>query len=212
MKTTFCLSLPECLNSYWSSPLHRAAAYDNRPCTFNPSLIRSLNTLPSRQASRSPSISTSDSILFQLQYVNLFSGLYFFFRWHYFGFDKFRKYCPILYLWNSFGLSDITWVRLFVIVADVEAGLCLGPEGSEVSLGEGGEGGPGPPGGGKDKQSVLSEGRDNMGKDEEDRASRTWWRRNGANRVSGFFLNKIEGILQSWLLNWFWYHVSVSGE
>jgi hypothetical protein len=29
------------------------------------------------------------------------------------------------------------------------------------------------PGGGKDKQSVLSEGRDNMGKDKEDRVTRT---------------------------------------
>jgi hypothetical protein len=49
----------------------------------------------------------------------------------------------------------------------------LGPEGNRVSLGEGGEVGPGPPGSGKDKQSELSEGRDNRGKDEEDRASRT---------------------------------------
>jgi hypothetical protein len=46
----------------------------------------------------------------------------------------------------------------------------LGPEGNGVSLEEGGEGGPGLPGGRKDKQSVLSESRDNMGKDEEDRA------------------------------------------
>jgi hypothetical protein len=38
--------------------------------------------------------------------------------------------------------------------------------------GKGAREGP-PPGGKKDKQSVLSEGRDNMGKDEEDRASRT---------------------------------------
>ncbi len=61
---------------------------------------------------------------------------------------------------------------LEVIVTDMGAGCCLGPEGNVVSWGEGGEGGPGPPGGEKDKQSVLSEGRDNMGKDEEDRASR----------------------------------------
>ncbi len=60
-----------------------------------------------------------------------------------------------------------------LVVPDIEAGHCLGPEGNGVCLGEGGEGGPGPPGGGKDKQSVLSEGRDNMGKDEEDRASWT---------------------------------------
>jgi hypothetical protein len=39
--------------------------------------------------------------------------------------------------------------------------------------GKGVEGGPSPPGGGKDKQSVLSKGRDNMGKDEEDQTSRT---------------------------------------
>ncbi len=56
---------------------------------------------------------------------------------------------------------------------DIEAVCCLGPEGNWVSAGEGGEGGPGPPGGGKDKQSVLSEGRDNMGKDKKDWASRT---------------------------------------
>ncbi len=30
-------------------------------------------------------------------------------------------------------------------VPDIGAGRCLGPEGNEVSLGEGGEGGPGPP-------------------------------------------------------------------
>ncbi len=66
-------------------------------------------------------------------------------------------------------------------------GHCLGPEGNGVSLGEGGKGGPGgPPGGRKDKQSVLSKGRDNMGKDEKDWASHTWWRRISANRVSGF--------------------------
>ncbi len=54
-------------------------------------------------------------------------------------------------------------------------GCCLGPEGNGVSLGleEGGEGGPGSPGGGRDKQSVLSDGRDNMYKDEEGRANRT---------------------------------------
>ncbi len=55
------------------------------------------------------------------------------------------------------------------LVPDVEAGCCYGPEGNGVSLGGGDEGGPGPPGCGKDKQSVLGEGRDNMGKDEEDR-------------------------------------------
>ncbi len=42
-----------------------------------------------------------------------------------------------------------------------------------VCGGWGGGGGPGHPGGGKDKLSVLSEGRDNMGKDKKDRASRT---------------------------------------
>jgi hypothetical protein len=42
---------------------------------------------------------------------------------------------------------------------------CLGPERNGVSLGEGGEGGPGPPGNKEDKQSVLSEGRDNMEKE-----------------------------------------------
>jgi hypothetical protein len=58
-------------------------------------------------------------------------------------------------------------------VPDIEAGCCQGPEGNGVSSGEGGERGPGPPGGGKDKQSVLSKGMDNMDKDEEDRTRRT---------------------------------------
>jgi hypothetical protein len=53
-------------------------------------------------------------------------------------------------------------------VPDMGMGCCLGPEENGVSLGEGGEGGPGCPGDKKDKQSVLREGRDNMGKDEED--------------------------------------------
>ncbi len=39
--------------------------------------------------------------------------------------------------------------------------------------GRGAREGPAPPGGGKDKRSVLSEGRDYMGKDEEDRVSQT---------------------------------------
>ncbi len=55
----------------------------------------------------------------------------------------------------------------------MEAGCCLGPERNGVSLGEGGKGGPSAPGGRKDRQSVLSEGRDKMDKDEEGRASGT---------------------------------------
>ncbi len=55
---------------------------------------------------------------------------------------------------------------------DVGAVHCLGPEGNGVSLGEGGEGGPGPPESKGDKQSVLGEGRGNMEKEEEERASR----------------------------------------
>jgi hypothetical protein len=57
-------------------------------------------------------------------------------------------------------------------VPDTGAGRCLGPKENGVSLGEGGEGGPGPQGGGKDKQLLLSKGRDNMGKEKEDRANR----------------------------------------
>ncbi len=56
---------------------------------------------------------------------------------------------------------------------DVEAGCCLGSEGNGVSGGEGVEGGPGPPERMKDKQSVPNEGRDNMGKDDEDQPSQT---------------------------------------
>ncbi len=55
----------------------------------------------------------------------------------------------------------------------MRAGCCLGPEGNGVSLGEGmGQGGPSPPGGGRDKQPVISEGRGNMDKDEEDGENR----------------------------------------
>jgi hypothetical protein len=56
--------------------------------------------------------------------------------------------------------------------ARMRAGRCLGPEGNGVSLGEGGEGGPGPPRNKEDKQSVLSEGRGNIEKEEEERAGR----------------------------------------
>jgi hypothetical protein len=59
-----------------------------------------------------------------------------------------------------------------ITVPDMGAGSCLRPEGNGVSLGKGGEGGPGPPRDREDKQSVLSEGRDNMEKDEEEQASR----------------------------------------
>ncbi len=52
------------------------------------------------------------------------------------------------------------------------AGRCLGPEGNGVSLGKGVREGPDPPRGEGDKQSVLSEGRGNMEKEEEERASR----------------------------------------
>ncbi len=52
------------------------------------------------------------------------------------------------------------------------AGRCLGPEGNGVSLGEGEEGGPGPPESRDDKQSMLSEERGNMEKEEERRTSR----------------------------------------
>jgi hypothetical protein len=63
-------------------------------------------------------------------------------------------------------------MHCFGTVPDRGAGRCLGPEGNRVSLGEGGEGGPGPPGSKEDKQSVLIEGRGNMEKEEEERASR----------------------------------------
>jgi hypothetical protein len=58
-------------------------------------------------------------------------------------------------------------IIMFVTVPDMGAGRCLGPEGNRVSLGEGGEGGPSPPGSKEDKHSVLSEGRGNMEKDQE---------------------------------------------
>ncbi len=58
-------------------------------------------------------------------------------------------------------------VQWDALIVAVEAGYCLESEGNGVSLGEGGEGGPSPLVGRKDKQPVLSRGRDNMGKDEE---------------------------------------------
>ncbi len=57
-------------------------------------------------------------------------------------------------------------------VPDMRAGRCLEPVGNGVSLGEEGEGGPGPPRSKGDQQLVLNKGRDNMDKDEEERASR----------------------------------------
>jgi hypothetical protein len=56
-------------------------------------------------------------------------------------------------------------------VPDVETEHCLGPEGNGVSLRGGGQGRAGPPGSQEDKQSVLSEGRDSMKKEEEEQAS-----------------------------------------
>jgi hypothetical protein len=73
-------------------------------------------------------------------------------------------------------------------VPDMETGYCLGLEGNRVSMGEGGEGGPGPPERGKDKQSSLSKGRDNMGEDEENHPSRMLWKRIGANRVRSLLI------------------------
>ncbi len=61
-------------------------------------------------------------------------------------------------------------------------GRCLGAEGNGVNLGEGGEGGRGEQ---RSKQSVLSEGGDNMEKEDEERASRNE-ERTSANRVSYF--------------------------
>jgi hypothetical protein len=71
---------------------------------------------------------------------------------------------------------------MYVHVPNMETDCCLGSKGNGVSLEEGGKGGPGPPERGKDKQS--NKVRDNMGKEEEEQSSRTWWRRIGANIVS----------------------------
>jgi hypothetical protein len=68
-------------------------------------------------------------------------------------------------------LSICTYIKIQYIcitVPDMGVGRCLGPKGNGVSLGEGGHG---PPGSKEDKQSVLNENRDNMEKDEEERAS-----------------------------------------
>jgi hypothetical protein len=61
--------------------------------------------------------------------------------------------------------------KSLILVPDMGVGHCLGPEGNGVTLGEGGEGGPGPPGSKEDKQSVLSKGRGNMEREEEEQAS-----------------------------------------
>ncbi len=47
----------------------------------------------------------------------------------------------------------------------------MGSEENGVSMGGGGEGGPGPPETGKDKQSMLSKGADNMEKDEKEQSN-----------------------------------------
>ncbi len=71
-------------------------------------------------------------------------------------------------------LSDIRskTQHIRLLVPDVEVGYCLGSEQNGVSSGNGGEGGPSPLGDKIDKQ-VLSKGRDNMVKDEEDQTSQT---------------------------------------
>jgi hypothetical protein len=69
------------------------------------------------------------------------------------------------------------------------SGLLPGTRGKWGQRGEGGWEGWGrawPPRGRKDKQSVLSKGRDNMSKGEGARGSWAWLRRIDANRVSGF--------------------------
>jgi hypothetical protein len=48
---------------------------------------------------------------------------------------------------------------------------CLGSDGNGVSVEEGCESGPGPLERGKDKQLMSNDGRDNMGKDEEEQSS-----------------------------------------
>jgi hypothetical protein len=59
-----------------------------------------------------------------------------------------------------------------VLMPDMGAGRCLGPEGNGVSLGEGDEGGASPPESKEEKQSVLSEEGGSMEKEEEGRMSR----------------------------------------
>jgi hypothetical protein len=64
------------------------------------------------------------------------------------------------------------WLSLIVRVPSMETGCCLGSEGNSVSMGGVSEGGPGLPERGKDKQSMPSEGRDNMEKEEEEQSNR----------------------------------------
>jgi hypothetical protein len=61
---------------------------------------------------------------------------------------------------------------LTVVVPDMKAGRCRGPEGNGVSSGERGEEGPDPPRGREDKQSIPNKEGGNMGKEEEGRTSR----------------------------------------
>ncbi len=78
-------------------------------------------------------------------------------------------------------------------------GCCLGSDGNGVGTGKGGKGRPGPPEGGKDKQSVPNKGRDNMGKDEEDQPSQTWWRRNRGRSLL-IKLNFVSVVTSFWFL------------
>jgi hypothetical protein len=69
-------------------------------------------------------------------------------------------------------------------VPNTGVGRCLGPEGNEVSSGEGVEGGPGPPDKKQDKQSSPSKEEGNMEQEEEGKKSQAGRRGPSMHRVS----------------------------
>jgi hypothetical protein len=86
----------------------------------------------------------------------------------------------------------------------METGCCLGSEGEKKWGQFGGRewGGPGPPERGKDKQSMPSKARDNMGKDEEEQSNQTWWRRSSP-LIELYLVNMITDTLSLIIVSFF---------
>jgi hypothetical protein len=84
-------------------------------------------------------------------------------------------------------LRETAGLVIYVIVPDEETGL-PGVWGEWGQRGGGQWGQARSSRKGIDKLSVPNKGRDNMGKDEKDQSSRTWWRRIRANRVSSLWI------------------------
>jgi hypothetical protein len=118
--------------------------------------------------------------------------------------------CPFIFQWTDLLCSkqEVAYLPILSYTklhrsycARCGSRLLPGIWGKCGQLEEGGEGGPGTPGGGRDKQSVLNEGRDNLAKDVEDQPRWTWWGKIGAKRVGGV-LNKLNFVITIAELIW----------